>query len=266
MSKDLTAITEALADNSSLQKEVVQLRQDILELRTRNGVSPRSYTHNGSAGALGADSYAAAVGQVSRTTVPSSIPGPAQGQKSTVRERTPPFPISAAPPHSNNNLDTVRNDQHPEDSAWQIPTRRHRMARLAGDTQSTPSQRTCSTTFTKERVTPRADTIAGAERVRRSAIYVGGVDPGCTAQAIASWCTDRSVDVLSCSVSESRYFGTAYAHLLVPKSQESVVIDEEFWPSKVTARLWRFKADAQQEATEQSNSPGFDSMTNSTSS
>ena len=178
----------------------------------------------------------------------------------------PRFPSLQHLPTQNNNLDTARNDQHPEDSAWQIPTRRHRMARLAGDTQSTPSQRTCSATFTKEQVTPRADTLAGAERVRRSVIYVGGVDPGCTAQAIASWCADRSVDVLSCSVSESRYFGTAYAHLLVRKSQESAVIDEDFWPSKVTARLWHFKADPQQEATERSNSPGFDSMTNSTSS
>ena len=105
------------------------------------------------------------------------------------------------------------------------------------------------------------DSVDLADRSTRSL-----ADPGCTAQAIASWCADCSVDVLSCSVSESRYFGTAYAHLLVPKSQESVVIDEEFWPSKVTARLWRFKADAQQEATEKSNSPCFDSMTNSTSS
>ena len=119
-----------------------------------------------------------------------------------------------------------------------------RNVRKQNATSSSKFYRTISSRFTRpEQVHPSADTLQGADRIRRTAIYLGNLDAGCKADSIASWCTSKDVEVLSCSRSESQYFGTAFAHVVVRKSNEETVLSDTFWPSKIYALLWRFNSD-----------------------
>ena len=59
------------------------------------------------------------------------------------------------------------------------------------------------------------------------------------------WCSDGDVDVLACSVSESRYLGTWYARVSVAEDEASKITNKSFWPEAIqhTVRPWRFADD-----------------------
>jgi len=76
---------------------------------------------------------------------------------------------------------------------------------------------------------------------KRKAFHLGSVTPGCTADTIVEHCRIRKVEVQSCRVSESRKFGTAFAHLVILQDDVDKVHEEDFWPSYVTIRDWEFK-------------------------
>ena len=84
--------------------------------------------------------------------------------------------------------------------------------------------------------------LTGVEKVTKSVFYVGNVNMECSANAITDWCKDREVEVLNCSISESRTFGTAYAQLTVPATDEGKILSTGFWPATIshTVRKWRF--------------------------
>ena len=54
---------------------------------------------------------------------------------------------------------------------------------------------------------------------------------------------EKDLPVMKCSVSESRYFGLAYAHVVIPADQIDKALQEDFWPAEVRAREWRFALD-----------------------
>ena len=94
-----------------------------------------------------------------------------------------------------------------------------------------------------QRPARKHDRLRGASRLRCKAVYVGRVDVGCSAGSIAKWCEDRSVTVIKCSVSAARYFGLAYAHLVISEEHWQKVQSLDFWPSGISVREWRFKSD-----------------------
>ena len=85
--------------------------------------------------------------------------------------------------------------------------------------------------------------LRSAHRTKCKAVHVGRIHPGCSASSIAKWCENKQVTVLKCSVSETKYFGLAYAHVVVTEDDWEAVQNTDFWPDGVTAREWRFKAD-----------------------
>ena len=84
--------------------------------------------------------------------------------------------------------------------------------------------------------------LAGTTRLRRKVFFEGNVGPGCRATSIVKWCSDGDVDVLACSVSESRYLGTWYARVSVAENEASKITNKSFWPEAIqhTVRPWRF--------------------------
>ena len=83
----------------------------------------------------------------------------------------------------------------------------------------------------------------------------GQSDMGCSADSIKDWCQERAVDVLNCTILESRTFGTAYARVTFPASATEKALGDGFWPATIqhTVRKWRF-------ADSNTNKPGKTSM------
>ena len=106
-----------------------------------------------------------------------------------------------------------------------------------------PNARSVTSRFIKPTpVNESPNVLAGTTRVRRKVFFVGNVSPGCRATSIVKWCSDRDVDVLACSVSESRYLGTWYARVSVVGDEASKITNKSFWPEAIqhTIRPWRF--------------------------
>ena len=84
--------------------------------------------------------------------------------------------------------------------------------------------------------------LTGVEKVDKAIFYVGNVHMGCSADSIKDWCQERAVDVLNCTILESRTFGTAYARVTFPASATEKVLGDGFWPATIqhTVRKWRF--------------------------
>ena len=77
-----------------------------------------------------------------------------------------------------------------------------------------PPRRSTTSTYQKPCPTrTEKSELCGAKHIKRSALYVGEIDPECCYEAIVTWCKNREVEIISCSISESKYFGTAYAHV-----------------------------------------------------
>ena len=88
-----------------------------------------------------------------------------------------------------------------------------------------------------------SDRLSAGTRVKCCAIYVGSIDRGCSSASLVKWCERKKVPVIKCSVSESQYFGLAYAHVVVPNEHRDEVLSAEFWPNNVRVREWRFRTD-----------------------
>lgn len=85
--------------------------------------------------------------------------------------------------------------------------------------------------------------LKGGTRTLCHALYLGHLDRGSSASSIVRWCAERDVPVVKCSVSESRFFGLAFAHVVIRKSDLELVSGEKFWPPDVRVRDWRFNSD-----------------------
>ena len=86
--------------------------------------------------------------------------------------------------------------------------------------------------------------LRGGSRVRCKALHVSNIDSGCHAEAIAKWCANKDVHIIKCSVAETRYFGLAYAHVVIPEEHFTTVQRDDFWPASVRVREWRFSSDS----------------------
>ena len=49
--------------------------------------------------------------------------------------------------------------------------------------------------------------------------------------------------MIKCSVSETKYFGVAFAHVIIPAEHKEAALGPDFCPPEVTAGEWRFKQD-----------------------
>ena len=215
------------ADNSRLRGEVARLREQIL----RTSTTVRTVQHEPSSTSGSMLSYAS-------TAACASIASPVPRATSTVQIHTRPVvPADPVETHS------ISLPGESGDGWSVVQAKKTRKQHVTAN----KLRRTITSTYTmpvKAKEPPQSQgTLQGAERVRRSAIYLGNVDVGCTAESIAAWSTNKNVDVLSCSVSDSRFFGTAFAHVVVKASDQEAVLSEAFWPAKIHARLWRFKSD-----------------------
>ena len=119
-------------------------------------------------------------------------------------------------------------------------------AEIGEDPKSTEPalKRTITSSYKKPRPpAPGKSQLCGVQPVKYAALYVGGINPGCHADGIVHWCRDQDVEVVSCNISESKYFGTAFAHVLIDAKDMDTVSKPDFWPSNVSARPWKFKSD-----------------------
>ena len=94
-----------------------------------------------------------------------------------------------------------------------------------------------------QRSPKQSATLRAASRTKCKALYVGNVHPGCSAESIEKWCSDRGVFVIKCSVSETKYFGLAFAHMVLPESDLERSMSADFWPETLCVREWRFASD-----------------------
>jgi len=95
--------------------------------------------------------------------------------------------------------------------------------------------------------TDHPDVLSGVNWFPKCVVYVGNISRGCSADSIRAWCQDRGVEVLTCSVIESRTFGTCYARVTFAATDEETVLGPKFWPTSIqyTVRKWRFADSAQ---------------------
>ena len=84
--------------------------------------------------------------------------------------------------------------------------------------------------------------LTGVVPINKLVLYVGSINSGCNAHSIRDWCEARDVEVLNCSVMESKYLGTSYARVTVAAEHEERVLDRAFWPEAIShsVRKWRF--------------------------
>ena len=84
--------------------------------------------------------------------------------------------------------------------------------------------------------------LTGVEKVEKAIFYVGNVHMGCSADSIKDWCKERAVDVLNCTILESRTFRTAYARVTFPASATEKVLGDGYWPATIqrAVRKWWF--------------------------
>ena len=119
----------------------------------------------------------------------------------------------------------------------------HQGPNKAHDTRNettVPSTRV--TSYYENRPKP-SEQLSGGSRTKCCALYLGNVKSGCSSDSIAKWCTRREIQVIKCSVSETKYFGVAFAHVVIPAEHKEPALGPDFWPPEVTAREWRFKQD-----------------------
>jgi len=101
------------------------------------------------------------------------------------------------------------------------------------------STRSVTSTYVRPREKPKPQTeLHGVKGTPRQAFYLGNIHPGCAAETIDHYCREQDVTVLSCRVSTSKVYGTAFAHLVVYKEQGSTILKKKFWPDEIYARLW----------------------------
>ena len=241
LSNEISQLRNVIETSKSSQEnfeaQLSRLREEMGELKSQQVRAPglpltTRYQPNTYAATLSRASTTEPNVQVGPNMYTSTIPG-ASSTEPIVQvgsQYAPPAPKHGTRMTSSGTPgDTDRN-------GWQYPPHRH-MARAPALQRSITSQY-------KKPMSSKRGSLQGAERIKRKCFYLGNVDPGCEADSIREWCKKKAVDVLSCSISESKYFGTAYAHLVVPAEHTDQVLEEDFWPSKVSIREWRFASDS----------------------
>ena len=259
MAEEMSAIKELMAtnaDKSLLLEEIARLREEVREVRTVQQSSKSSRSTNSTGTFVGSTPYASVAAYANVLSSNSN------GSSSTSTPIVPTVPTAHhasmipvamttdtllnvdhhVPPASTTTVMEAPSNSSTDGDGWSIVESRN--IRKQNATSSSKFNRTISSIYTRpEQVHPSADTLQGADRIRGTAIYLGNVDAGCKTDFIASWGASKDVEVLSCSLSESRYLGTAFARVVVRKSNEEAMLSDTFWPSKIYARLWRFNFD-----------------------
>ena len=165
-----------------------------------------------------------------------------------VQTSTPePQPVRVQPPADSVRLYSAAaraqsSQVRARDNTWGGP-RPSQQASTTRPQTSHPGPSTQVTSYYENRP-KRSDQLQGGSRTKCCALYVGNVNSGCTSESIAKWCERRNIPVIKCSVSETKYFGLAFAHVILPIQHKATVLEPEFWPSNVRVREWRFKADS----------------------
>lgn len=150
-------------------------------------------------------------------------------------------------------------DEHDTEGWSTMESRRTRTRRVRyAQTQNNaahdqPHRRIVTSRYTRPTLqsSASANVLTGVEYTKKKIFYVGNISPQCEAKSIATWCSERGVNIISCSVSSSPYFGTAYARVVVPESDEETVGKPEFWPATLahTVRPWYWATDEQYDQT-----------------
>lgn len=109
-------------------------------------------------------------------------------------------------------------------------------------TTSMANTQTRATSYYHKPPPPKQSTLRSAVRLRCRALYVGNIHTGCEAQTIENWCKAKKIEIIKCSVSETRR-GAAFAHVVVPEKDLETVLSDGFWPDNVHPREWQFKTD-----------------------
>ena len=112
-----------------------------------------------------------------------------------------------------------------------------------GTTPVRPTTITVTSYYQRPRPKPIMEHLVASSRTKCCALYVGNIDSGCSSESIAKWCEGRDVQVLKCSVSERKYFGVAFVHVVLPADCRGAALSSDFWPPTVRVREWRFQAD-----------------------
>ena len=100
----------------------------------------------------------------------------------------------------------------PTQNTWkEVNHRRKGRQDKITDSVSKALQATITSRYVKESPnTEPADpcVLTGVVPIDKLVLYVGSINSGCNAHSIRDWCEARDVEVLNCSVMESKYLGT----------------------------------------------------------
>ena len=218
LSHDLAAITDSLADNSSLRKKVVQLRKEVSEIHTCTVIQPRPYSHSASAsGTIAlAVTYASTVAQTSRTTVlPVPVLDPVRNQKSHVSlpEHAPPSSAHSAP-------ENTVTKQHPT-----MPPQAAREQSQSDESWSLVHNRRKRSSAQKP-----SDGLKGRAPMKRAVFYIGNIDLECTADVLVNHCVQGGVKVATCRIFPSRKaFGTASARISIDEKRTEKLLSDDYF-------------------------------------
>ena len=243
-------LEQAKHDNaivSSLRDEVSSLKLEVLELRnfTTGALSQTANdTHNrrSSANEVTVEPSLYET-DTSITTAPQSQhTSTSQHARSSSNDRT--TGMHSQPRAASQSRDTTRTAPRPA-SNGHVTT--DSSSRNKSDGQSSwvdVVRRRVTSRYVKPMPTVETNPVVltGVEKVDKAIFYVGNVHMGCSADSIKDWCQERAVDVLNCTILESRTFGTAYARVTFPASATEKVLGDGFWPATIqhTVRKWRF--------------------------
>lgn len=201
----IATLMKEMATFSSLKEEVQSLRKDLETIKSPS--SSKQDTHTDSR----------------TTTLPPSFP------LSSLPEA--PGPATVPAPASPSLYSHVASAVLPAASHHHTPS-------LA---PSTVIKRAVTSYYHKP--PQKSNTLCSAPRVKCKALYLGNVSVTCSADSIAKWCEKKKVTIIKCSVTETKYFGTAFAHLVIREEDLSTVQANDFWPGDIRVREWRFKSD-----------------------
>ena len=139
----------------------------------------------------------------------------------------------------------IAHTMHPKADTVPTPEPPTVPAHVTVHTPARPASRPPKTTVMSyyQRPPTKSTTLRGASRTKCKALYVGNVHPGCSADSIEKWCSDKKVQILKCSVSETKYYGTAFAHVVIAETDFDRATTADFWPDSLRVREWRFASD-----------------------
>eukprot|EP00117_Sycon_ciliatum_P008458 scpid103568/ scgid11146/ len=268
MSAEFVSMKEDRDDTIlSLKLEVQELKREIKELRQQHiahtsvpqpnmerksystvtsGTVPTTTTRVQSAANSGPNIDHPPIASMQRSPMYTS-PSAHQGNAGT-EEATETV---SATRHSEPRTETGTGSTHPHHTEWQEYSRRSRRPSPRPENGADNISEALRSTVTSRYVKKSADTepaddpcvLIGVMPIKKLVIYLGSIKVGCNAESIRDWCATRYVEVLNCSIMESKYLGTAYARVNVHEEHQERVLDRTFWPEAIrhTVRKWRFR-------------------------